>query len=419
MSENIIIQNSELLEDERDMPISLAKLFLIFLKIGSLAFGGFMALISVIEESIVKQHKLLEHRDMLDGIALATLLPGPMAVNVVAFAGYKIRGKLGAIVATTAVILPSFILILTLSFIYFNYGEVAGFGSIFQGFLPAIAAIVISVVWRLGKKTLTGKIELFLAVLSAAIFFILPLQYKIYAPLLLFGFAGLIGFKLFYKPLGVESSTSPLTNVINIKLLLTLAFFISLIVIWFLPLPLEKNSLLFLTLTFASMSLMLFGGGYVFIPIMGSIVVLKYGWLTQQQFIDGIALGQVTPGPIIISATFIGYKVSGIWGAICATIAIFSVPALLMITVSQWLGAIQRSPGIQAAMKGIHCVVIGMIFVAALIILKSAFPVWPISISGAWPTIFIFIAALIALLKFNLDLIWVIPVSGLLGYVFL
>lgn len=391
--------------------------FFLFLKIGSLAFGGFMALISVIEESVVKQRKLLKHKEMLDGIALATLLPGPMAVNVVAFAGYKIRGKLGAIVATTAVILPSFILILALSYLYFNYGAISGFAKIFQGFLPAIAAIVISVVWRLGKKTITGKTELLFVITSAVTFFILPLQYKVYAPILLFLLAGAIGFKLFYKPRDIDTPAPSFKNIANKKFFLTLAFFISLIIIWFIPLPLEKDSLLFLTLTFASMSLMLFGGGYVFIPIMGSLVVLKYGWLTQQEFIDGIALGQITPGPIIISATFIGYKVSGLLGALCATIAIFSVPALLMITVSQWLEVIQQSPGVQAAMKGIHCVVIGMIFIAGIIILKSAFPVWPVSISSVWPTLLIFIAALIALLKFNLDLIWIIPAAGLLGYV--
>ena len=120
MSESIITPEFTDMQDMQKQQVSLIFLFLTFLKIGSLAFGGYMALISVIENTIVKKLKLITHNDMLDGVALANLLPGPMAVNVVAFAGYKVRGRLGAMVATSGVILPSFLLILALSYIYFN-----------------------------------------------------------------------------------------------------------------------------------------------------------------------------------------------------------------------------------------------------------------------------------------------------------
>ena len=420
MSDLIISKEFTDMQDMQKQQISLIFLFLTFLKIGSLAFGGYMALISVIENTIVKKLKLMTHDDMLDGVSLANLLPGPMAVNVVAFTGYKVRGRLGALVATVGVILPSFLLILTLSHIYFNYGEVINLKSIFQGFMPAVAAIVFSVAWRLGKKTITGKIELFIAVTSMFILFYIPLTYKIYTPILLIFTSGILGYFIFFDSKANTAKNKTVNNALRKNVIILLLLLTALFTLWFLPLPFEKNSILYLTLTFASMSLMLFGGGYVFIPVIGSIVVLENNWLTTQEFNDGIALGQVTPGPILISATFIGYKVAGFWGALCSTIGIFGVPAILMVIVSHWFDFIRQSSATQAVMHGIHSAVIGMICIAAFIILKSSLPIHSISeIFSSWPVVLIFIASLIGLIKFNLDVIWIIPPAGLAGYLFL
>lgn len=418
MSESIITPEFADVQDIQKQQVSLMFLFLTFLKIGSLAFGGYMALISVIENTIVKKLNLISHKDMLDGVSLANLLPGPMAVNVVAFTGYKVKGRLGALAATTGVILPSFLLILALSHIYFNYGEVINLKTIFQGFMPAVAAIVFSVAWRLGKKTITGKIEFFIAVIATITLFFIPLAYKIYTPIALIFSAGIIGYFAFSDK--AVNTTKTLKNTEFRKNIITLLVLLSsLFLLWFLPLPFEKNSVLYLTLTFASMSLMLFGGGYVFIPIIGSIVVLENSWLTAQEFNDGIALGQVTPGPILISATFIGYKVAGFWGALCSTIGIFGIPAILMVVISRWFDFIRQSSSTQAVMHGIHSAVIGMICVAAFIILKSSVLSFAIpEIFDYWPVISIFIASLIGLIKFNLDVIWIIPPAGLIGYLF-
>jgi len=120
--------------------VSLWFLFWTFLKIGSIAFGGFMALVSVVENTIVRRRGLLEHKEMLDGISLANLLPGPMAVNVVAFVGYRLRGPAGALATASGVLLPTFVLILILSHLYFTYGHIAALGNVFRGLIPAVAA---------------------------------------------------------------------------------------------------------------------------------------------------------------------------------------------------------------------------------------------------------------------------------------
>lgn len=420
MTGSVTVHETNNLNEQKGEEKSLSFIFLTFLKIGSLAFGGYMALISVIENVVVKKHKLITHNDMLDGISLANLLPGPMAVNVVAYVGYKIRGHIGALTATFAVILPSFLLILGLSYLYFNFGKTAEFNNIFKGFMPAVAAIILSVAWRLGKKTLSGNAEIVIAITATLVLFFIPQNYKIYTPIFLIFSSGIVGYFTFNKDKTKLNIKSLGSSLYNLNTIIVLLFFALLLLFWFIPIPFEKNTLLYLSLTFASMSLMLFGGGYVFIPVIGSLVVFENGWLTSQEFTDGIALGQVTPGPILISATFIGYKVAGIWGAFCSTIAIFGVPALLMITVSKWFDFIRQSSATKAVMHGIHSAVIGMIFVAAIIILKSAFPTWPqINFSISWPVILIFLTSLIGLIKFNLDVIWIIPSAGFLGYLFL
>lgn len=396
--------------------VSLWYLFHTFLAIGSVAFGGFMALISVIETRIVTQRKLLDHKEMLDAISLANLLPGPQAVNVVAFVGYRLRGPLGALVSCVAVLLPAFTLILLLSYLYFRYGEIVSVRKVFLGFMPAVTAIVMSVAWRLGKKTITGKAELALLVLAFAALLLAPLAYKVYATLgivLLFGFAGYYLFRRDYTPVSQGQAQRPFNLP---RLLVVLGFLAALVLLWFMPLPLEHTSLALLVLTFASMSLMLFGGGYVFIPIIGSVVVLQYGWVTQQEFTDAIAMGQITPGPILISAAFIGFKEHGYLGALLATIAIYTPPAILMVTASHALSYIQGSTTMRAAMHGIHCGVIGMIALAALVLLQASFPAWPFGFAEAWPSLLILLASLYALLRHNVDVLWIVLAAGLCGF---
>jgi len=167
-----------------------------FLKIGSVAFGGFMALISVVQNVIVERHKLLEAEEILDGISLATLLPGPVAVNVVSYIGYRLRGGMGAVVCATAVILPSFFLLLGLTVVYLEWGELPAVEKIFAGFIPAVAAIIVNAAWGMRGKALKGNIKKFMALVAATLLLVVGGFYLTFG--LVVG-AGFIGYFLFRK----------------------------------------------------------------------------------------------------------------------------------------------------------------------------------------------------------------------------
>jgi chromate transporter len=384
--------------------VTLAELFVTFLKIGSTAFGGFMALISVVQDLAVERKKWLSHQEMLDGISLATILPGPVAVNVVAYVGFRIRGNIGAAVAATAVTLPSFVLIVSLSAVYFAWGQVPVISSFFMGLIPAVLAIIVVTVWRLALQAAIGPVSLI--IMLASIVALLSIG-GFYITLSVVIGSGIVG-ALVYGPAlrkiasrhpdapGSNPAKSTGSSMLAVSPLPVAAFFA------FAPVLIMK-----LFLVFASMSLMLFGGGYVFIPLIQQVVVSEYGWVTQKEFIDSIAMGQVTPGPILISAAFIGYKVAGIMGAVSATIGIFLPPVALMLVATHGLEKIKSSEWVAAALKGIRPAVVGMIFAASIVVAQTA--------TGQWPTALIFVATIVLILQLRLQVAWLIPMSGMLG----
>jgi chromate transporter len=381
---------------------SLLSLFLDFLKIGATAFGGFMALIAVVQTQIVERRKLLSHSEMLDGISLATVLPGPVAVNVVAYIGYKLRGLAGAVVSGIGVILPAFVLIVALSAAYFRWGQIPAVSRLFLGFVPAVTAIIIHAAWGMLRKSKPGIPELAISLLAC---FLLIFRGGFYTTLIVVVGSGLIGWVLFSRcevPRATDTS-NPTTRKPNRATLL--AVDAPLVAATFLALDTGLAFKLFFTL--AGMSVLLFGGGFVFIPLMEQIIVQQHAWLTHQEFIDAIALGQITPGPILISAAFIGYKLMGLMGAIVATVGIFLPPALVMLLSANVLARARNSVAVQAALRGIRAGVIGMIAAAAWSIGSTA-------VMG-WQSAVIFVAALVALWRLRVDVAWIIPSAGLAG----
>ena len=369
-----------------------------------------MALISIVQNYAVERKKMLAQEDMLDGVSLATILPGPVAVNVVAYVGYRVRGLQGAFVSASAVILPAFLLLLVLSYAYFRFGQIPAVGRFFLGFIPAVAAIIIVAAWNMGVKAIRSRAEAVIALAAAGLLLGIG---GFWVTVAIVAASGLAGRLLFpgaaSAPVAqVERTVSPSEPVKTAK---GPTAPLHGTVVGAMPVipALGFNSALLVKLaaTFGGMSVLLFGGGYVFIPLIQRIVVDNYAWVTQQEFIDAIALGQVTPGPILISAAFIGYKVAGLAGAAVATVSIFTPPALLMLLCTRFLDRIKRSENIKAGLRGIRPAVIGMIVAAGVTVGRTA----PLT----WISVLIFGASIVALFRFKIETAWIIPAAGIVG----
>jgi len=386
-------------------PVSLWILFWVFFRIACTSFGGFMAMISVVENVVVERKKLMAHHDILDGISLASLLPGPVAVNLVVYVGYRLRGGAGALVSALGAVLPSFAFIVILSVAYFRWGQVPAVNKLFMGFIPAVTAIIVSAAWNMSRKSIVDVRE---AAIALGAFAALLGIGGFYSTLGIIAAAGAIGWIWFRRTPGASSTPDQKPSEpnpgLNANALLLNAAPLAGIPLW----SLDPALVMKLFAVFAGMSVMLFGGGYVFIPLIQEIVVNHHKWVTSQEFVDAIAMGQITPGPILVSAAFIGLKVAGFAGAVAATVGIYLPPALLMVTSTHALERIKRSVAIQAALRGVRPAVIGMIFAAAVVVGRTSVPVWY--------SVLIFVVALYALVRWRLDAVWVIPVAGAVGW---
>lgn len=400
------------------MKPSLTYLFLTFLRIGATSWGGFMALISMIQKKIVENDGKVDNEVIMEGISLASVLPGPMAVNVVSFVGYKLGGIKGALVSIAGVLIPSFLLMLALSHLYLKYGDIPAMNHFFAGILPAVAAIILSVALSMGEKNIKDMPQVAIALISAILVTISKSYLTTLAILLV---SGTIGYFYYGKEnlsgkniaaSHAKPDNAPGNSKYNLSIILSIiAVLLAIMVIIFNPanpdFDLQKN----ISLTFSGMSLTQFGGGYVIIPTMQKIVVNGMKWLTDKEFVDAIAMGQITPGPIFISATFIGYKLAGFWGALNATISIFFPTAVLTIFFAKFFNQINKSVWLVAVFKGLRPAIIGMIISAAFTIMfNNGFTLFSITI---------FAISLLSVMRFKIDPAYIIPVAGILGFLIL
>jgi chromate transporter len=380
----------------------LAKSFLI---VGSTSFGGYASLVAIVRNIMVERDKVLDDETIMKGFALASILPGPVAVNTVAYIGYQLRGWKGALVSFFMVLAPPVALIMVLSHFYEQAINIEYFDNFLAGVFPVVGAVILSTAFNMGKKSLKGitQVSILLVVLMANFF-----VQGIWVYLGSFLFGAIVGLFLLNEeatPASEEMKFKASWRQVGVLGVLVFVVIFSFIEINF------TNVSLNLIKAFSGVSLTLFGGGYVMIPALQELVVAKYHWLNQKEFIDAITLGQITPGPILISATFIGYKVSGIAGAVLSTIGIFTPSALLIITVSESLRKLEENVTWKSINNGLKPVVTGLIIYSVYIVLATA--------TNWWFTVPSFIIAVLLVLRFKVNIFALMILSGLAGMFFI
>jgi chromate transporter len=384
------------MRDDTGAP-SLASLCVLFLRIGCTSFGGYMALVSATQDAVVSKQRLLTDQDVLDGVTLAAVLPGPVAINTVAYVGYRLRGAAGAFACVCGALLPAFVFMVALARLYFRWGQLAQADRVFMGIMPAVAAIVLAAAWRMGRAAVRGWRE---AVIAAGAAVLLLAGSGVLVTLGIVVAAALAG-RLWLDAAGAAPAAPGVARG-NAGVLLATPLVL---------LPLlggPVTVLVKLCGVFAGLSLLMFGGGYVSIPVLQHAVVDTYGWVTAREFADAMALTQLTPGPVLIGAAFIGLKVGGVAGAFAATVGIFAPAAVLLVGCAHRLRRWYAAPALQSALRGVRAAGAGMVVAAAVTIGRMAAPVWLSPL--------LFALALLLMLRWRVEALWVVPLCGALGF---
>jgi len=341
-------------QEPLEKPIGYFTLAKTFLLTGVTAFG-FTAL--QVLRSTVKKRGWLSDEKLDEGIALVQLYPGPVNFDYTAYLGYQLRSIPGAVVSTMGFVLPSFLLMLGLSALYFATGDIPWVSRLFIGLEAIVVGIILNLVIDLGKKALNRPVAWLIALGALpAIYFKLDSFWIVLASLAL----GVLFLKPneAEKPAPLGTRDIPSTSrrewmQIGLVILIILGF---LLYSTTLPPPLN-----ILCLSFFKVGSIAFGNGMMILPVLRAEVVDKLQLLTPIQFTDGVVLGQVTPGPFLITATFIGYKVAGVFGAIMATFAIFSPTFAMTLVFTNIYNRVRNSRAIKGALAGVLAAFVGML----------------------------------------------------------
>lgn len=389
------------------------------LYVGITAYGG-PATFAQIRKRFVLEKGWLTENEFLDALTFSQILPGAIGVLIIANIGYRLRHVAGALAVSFFYILPTFISMTLFSYIYFKYKDLSFFKSMLTGLGALVIALLVNAAYSIGS-VIIPKISLryYKELIIAAIIFVLSFWLKVHFIYLIIN-AGLLGLLSYYyseKKENTEPEYTPLFpsfNKTQLKKMFSAAKSYRLFV--FVNLALFIILFYFRDLgnmfaAFFKIGLMAFGGGFNALPLIQHETIDVHNWITLSEFRDGIALGQITPGPVLITATFIGYKVYGIIGALIATFAIFTPPIILLFLLYSIHTKLIRLPIVKVIIKGILAGFVGL-----LISITLRFGI--VSLYN-WQTWLIFILAASALIKFKTEPLILIVVTILLSLLIL
>jgi len=379
---------------------TLRRLFLAFLRLGLTAFGG-PAMIAYIKEMAVGREKWLAKESFQSGVALCQTIPGATAMQVAAYVGLRVRGVGGAVVSYVGFGLPAFFLMLLLSVLYTRMHNLPVVLAAFSGLQALIVAVVANATISFGRTTLTGWRQGVIA-LAAALFFWVKVH-----PVLILLLAALLGIALHGRQSGIKQAgpQAAIPAVLRpLAGLIMLAGTVLILLLWFRP------ELARLALLMARIDLVAFGGGFASVPFMFHEIVEVRSWLDGATFLDGIALGQFTPGPIVITATFVGYLLHGLAGAVVATVAIFLPSLLLVLGVAPFFARLRSFVWFNRAMSGLLASFVGLL---ATVTIRFALQVH-------WDGIHLLLAtATLAALLRKVDILWVVLAGTIVSVILL
>lgn len=335
---------------KKEVNYSLKDLTVYFLKLGTIGFGGPVALVGYMHRDLVENRRWITEEDYREGLALAQLAPGPLAAQLAIYLGYVHYHILGATLAGIAFVIPSFIMVLVLGWAYVNAGGLPWMQAVFYGIGAAVIGIIAVSSYKLSKKSLRGEWLLWTIATVLAVTTFITEQEILWLILL----AGIVVWfhkappkflgkqTLFFSPILLQVTASAASNEKLVQ------------IGWF----------------FLKAGAFVFGSGLAIVPFLYGGVVKEYEWLNEQQFLDAVAVAMITPGPVVITVAFIGYLVAGFPGAFVAALATFLPCYLLTIIPAPYFKKHGKHPSIKAFVDGVTAAAIGAIIGAVLVLGK-------------------------------------------------
>ncbi|MBI3377153.1 MAG: chromate efflux transporter [Nitrospirae bacterium] len=381
---------------------SIVELIKLFLKLGTIAFGGPAAHIAMMEEEVVRRRKWITREHFLDLVGATNLIPGPNSTEMAIHIGYIRGGLLGLVVSGLSFILPAVIITGVLAWMYVRFGAMPEVAPFLVGIKPAVISIILVAVIRLGK---TAAKNTQLIIIGTAVGAASLLGISEILALLFGGMSGIILYKMKRSEGRVPSGwiLPFLVNLGNIFKSSEAKAAVAVSATGIIGISLWKLGLFFL-----KVGSVLYGSGYVLIAFLEGGLVKDYGWLTQQQLLDAIAIGQFTPGPVLSTATFVGYIVSGVPGALVSTAAIFLPSFIFVFLLNPIIPRLRSSKMMSAFLDAVNVSAIGLM--AAVVVNLAG------STLTDWRTIFIAAGAAIAGIRFKLNAAWLVAGGAVAGW---
>jgi chromate transporter len=369
----------------------MTELLFYFLRLGLLGFGGPVALVGQMEREVVAERKWLTKEQMREAIAICQSLPGPLAIQVGIYIGYLRGGFWGAWIGGWAFIFPNFVIVAALGALYVYLGDLKPVTAIFYGVSPAVIALILHSCYRLAKLGMEDWLQWLIAAVCLVVTVILQAEVA-----LLFIGAGLVGI-LYYgdifrrrpPPLALQVAALPAAAQL---------------------MPVASGSTLGkLLLFFLKAGSLTFGSGLVIVPFLEQGLVQQYGWMDERQFLIAVAVGMISPGPVVITATFVGYLVAGFWGALVSTVGIFFPSFIFILVAAPILARHRANPNVQGFVHGAYAAAIGTILGACILLGRIAI--------GDWLTALIGAASLVVLFRWKVHNALLIAVTAVIGLV--